>query len=52
MDDNAGEKLKIIDNLEPLMPLLSLSQVYPHVEENHLHVVVRSPIGGELSEQR
>ena len=37
-------------NLEPLDFLLQLSHVFPHVEENHLHVVVRSPIDGELSE--
>jgi sulfite reductase alpha subunit-like flavoprotein len=50
MDDDAGERLENIDNLEPLKPLLSLLQVFPHVEENHLHVVVRSPIDGELFE--
>ena len=50
MDDNAGERLENIDNLDPLKPLLSLSQVFPHVEENHLHVVVRSTIDSELSE--
>ena len=50
MDDEADERLKNIDNLEPLKPLLSLSQVFPHVEENHLHVVVRPPIDGELFE--
>jgi hypothetical protein len=50
MNDDACERLENIDNLEPLKPLLSLSQVFPHVEENHLHVVVRSPIDGESSE--
>ena len=50
MDDNAGERLENIDDREPLKPLLSLSEVFPHVDENHLHVVVRSPIDGELSE--
>ena len=49
MNDDACKSLEIIiDNLEPLKPLLSLSHVFPHVEENHLHVVVRSPIDGEL----
>ena len=47
--DNTNEKLENIDSFEPLKPLLSLSQVFPHVEKNHLHVVVRSPIDGELS---
>jgi Crinkler effector protein N-terminal domain len=37
-------------NREPLDSLLPLSQVFPHVKENHLHVVVQSPIDGELSE--
>jgi hypothetical protein len=50
MNDDAGESIRVVDNSEPLKPLLSLSQVFPHVEENHLHVVVRSPIDGELSE--
>jgi hypothetical protein len=50
MNDDAGERLENIDKSEPLKPLLSLSQVFPHVEENHLHVVVRSPIDGELFE--
>ena len=49
-NDDAGERLENIDNLEPLKPLLSLSQAFPHVEENHLHVVVRPPIDGELFE--
>ena len=49
MNDDACKRPEItIDNLEPLKPLLSLSHVFPHVEENHLHVVVRSPIDGEL----
>ena len=46
MDSDAGERLKSINNLEPLKPFLSLSGVFPHVEGNHLHVVVRSPIDG------
>ena len=48
IDDEVGERLENIDNLELLKPHLSLSHVFPHVEENHLHVVVR--INGELSE--
>jgi hypothetical protein len=50
MDSDAGERLENIDNFEPLKPLLSLSEVFHHVEGNHLHVVVRSPIDGESSE--
>ena len=49
-DDDADERLKSIYNLEPLDALLRLSDVFPHVEEYHLHVIVRSPIDGELSE--
>jgi hypothetical protein len=52
MDDDVGERLENINNLELLKPFLSLSQVFPHVEENHLHVVVRSPINGGFFEQR
>ena len=50
IDDDVGKRLENIDNLKLLKPHLSLSHVFPHVEENHLHVVVRSPINGELSE--
>ena len=49
-DDDADERLKSIYNLEPLDALLRLSDVFPHVEEYHLHVIVQSPIDGELSE--
>ena len=48
IDDDVGKRLEKIDNLKLLKPHLSLSHVFPHVEENHLHVVVR--INGELSE--
>ena len=50
IDDDVGKRLENIDNLKLLKPHLSLSHVFPHVEKNHLHVVVRSPINGELSE--
>ena len=50
MDSDAGERLENIDNFEPLKPLLSLLEVFPHVKGNHLHVLVRSPIDSELSE--
>jgi hypothetical protein len=48
--EDVNERLKNINNLEPLNSLLKLSHVFPHVEENHLHIVVRSPIDSELSE--
>jgi hypothetical protein len=48
MDDDADERLKNINNLEPLKPLLPLSHVFPRVEENHLHILVRAPTNGEL----
>ena len=50
VNGDADERLKSINNLEPLDALLRLSDVFPHVEENHLHVVVQSPIDGELFE--
>ena len=48
MDDDADERLKNINNLEPLKPLLQLSEVFPRVEESHLHILVQAPTNGEL----
>jgi Crinkler effector protein N-terminal domain len=44
--DDLKESLKKID-LTPLEPLLLLSQVFPRVEENRLHIVVQAPTNGE-----
>jgi len=46
VDDDLEESLKHVD-LAPLKPLLLLSQVFPHVEENRLHIVVQAPTTGE-----
>jgi len=46
VDDDLEESLKRID-LAPLKALLALSQVFPHVEENRLHIVVQAPTTGE-----
>ncbi|KAI0287938.1 hypothetical protein B0F90DRAFT_1148985 [Multifurca ochricompacta] len=46
MDDDLKEKLKNVD-LTPLKPFLLLSQVFPRVEEDRLHVVVTLPVLGE-----
>ena len=46
MDNDLKESLKNVD-LTPLMPLLPVSQVFPHVEENRLHIIVQAPINGE-----
>jgi hypothetical protein len=46
VDDGLGENLKSIA-LTPLNPVLLLSQVFPRVEENRLHVVVQAPPKGK-----
>jgi hypothetical protein len=46
MDDVTDERLKNIN--EPLKPLLPLSDVFPRVEESHLHILIRAPTNGEL----
>jgi len=46
VDDDLEECLKNVD-LAPLKPLLPLSQVFPGVEENRLHIVVQAPSNGE-----
>jgi hypothetical protein len=46
VDDGLGENLKSIA-LTPLNPVLLLSQVFPRVEENRLHVVVQAPPQGK-----
>jgi hypothetical protein len=40
------ESLKNVD-LTPLDPFLPLSQVFPRVEEEHLHIIVQAPTNGE-----
>jgi hypothetical protein len=46
VDDSLGENLKSIA-LTPLNPVLPLSQVFPRVEENRLHVIVQAPPKGK-----
>jgi hypothetical protein len=46
VDDHLGENLKGVE-LTPLNPVLPLSQVFPRVEENRLHLVVHAPHQGE-----
>ena len=46
VDDDLAETLKHV-NLAPLKSLLPLSQVFPHVEENCLHIVIQAPTTGE-----
>ncbi|KAF8324923.1 uncharacterized protein EI90DRAFT_2224599 [Cantharellus anzutake] len=46
VDDDPHESLKDVD-LTPLKPLLPLSQVFPRVEGDHLHIVVQAPTDGE-----
>jgi hypothetical protein len=48
MDDDVDERLKNVNNLEPLKPLLPLSQVFSRVEESHLHILIQAPTNGEL----
>jgi Crinkler effector protein N-terminal domain len=45
MDDDTKERLKNINNLELLKPLLPLSCVFPRVEENHLHILILNVMG-------
>ena len=47
MDDDTEERLKNINNLEPLKSLLPLSHVFPRVEESHLHILIQAPTNGE-----
>jgi hypothetical protein len=44
-DDLEGSLKKV--EIVPLAPLLPLSQVFPHVEQNRLHIVVQAPTNGE-----
>jgi hypothetical protein len=46
VDDDLEESLKHVD-LAPLKSLLPLSQLFPRVEENRLHIVVQAPTNGE-----
>jgi hypothetical protein len=46
VDDDLEESVKNVD-LTPLKPFLPLSQVFPRVEENRLHIVVQAPANGE-----
>jgi hypothetical protein len=46
VDDGLEESLKNV-NLTPLKPFLPLSEVFPRVEENRLHIVVQAPANGE-----
>ena len=48
MDVDTDAKLKNINNLEPLDALLRLSDVFPRVEESHLHILVQAPTNGVL----
>ncbi|KAF8630512.1 hypothetical protein AX17_005404 [Amanita inopinata Kibby_2008] len=45
-DSDLEERLKNA-NLTPLEPILPLGQVFPCVEENHLHIVVQAPTNGQ-----
>ena len=46
VDDDLEESLNRVD-LAPLKSLLPLSQLFPLVEENHLHIVIQAPTNGE-----
>ncbi|KAF8322894.1 uncharacterized protein EI90DRAFT_3130658 [Cantharellus anzutake] len=46
VDEDSHGSLKDID-LTPLKSLLPLSQVFPHVEGDHLHIVVQAPANGK-----
>ena len=46
VDGDPHESLKDVD-LTPLKPFLPLSQVFPRVEGDHLHIVVQAPTNGE-----
>ncbi len=48
VDDDLEESLKNVD-LTPLKPFLRLSQVFPRVEEDRLHIVVQVPNGEPIS---
>lgn len=46
-DSDVDAVIQIV-KLEPLDPLLPLSQVFHRVKENKVHVIVRVPTNGEL----
>jgi hypothetical protein len=50
VDDNAAEDgLHVnLGPLKSLLPMQSLSELFPYVEKNHLHIIVQVPIAGEL----
>jgi len=48
VDDFNTERLKENTSLEPLKAFLPLLRAFPHVEENHLHVLVKAPSKGKL----
>jgi hypothetical protein len=48
VDDDLEKSLKNID-LAPLESLLPLSQVFPHIEANRLHIVVQAPTTGAVA---
>jgi len=47
VDGGVGEILRSVE-FTPLNPVLPLSQVFPRVEEKHLHIVVQAPTNGEI----
>jgi hypothetical protein len=48
VDDDLEENLKKVD-LVPLTPLQPILQVFPHVEENRLHIIVQAPPKGQFT---
>jgi hypothetical protein len=52
MDDDVNKSLEEVnlEQVEPIKPLLPLLKVFSHVEENHLHIIVRAPSDGKLIE--
>ncbi|KAF8330247.1 hypothetical protein F5887DRAFT_1287342 [Amanita rubescens] len=51
VDDDFEESLKNVD-LTPLKPFLLLSQVFPHVKWDHLHIIVQAPNDAGEEERR
>jgi hypothetical protein len=47
VDNGLGENLRTME-FTPLNPVLPLTQVFPRVEEKHLHIIVQAPTNSEI----
>ncbi|PPQ79188.1 hypothetical protein CVT25_002773 [Psilocybe cyanescens] len=51
-DYNARDRrIRSTDLEQPILPTQSLSEMFPRVEKNHLHIIVQVPIAGDKKEE-